>query len=351
MEILDFKREFQALLDKALDEKFTEYNRYIQDEEILGLIKHTKPIISGGKCIRPYLGYMMYQTLGGQNPALIMDMLVSLELFHAFALIHDDIIDEGKTRHRVSTMHVFVSKRVEKNKMVKNPTHYGHSQAILIGDLLLAWSVARFQQFQTVPYYSQAWQLFYQMIDEVAIGQMLDVNLMTRQETSLDLIETKMRLKTAGYSFVRPMQIGCSLVGKQPSLDQFCLSFGTALGLAFQTQDDILDILANPDILKKSVLSDIKDHQHTFLTQYVLEKGSQQDKEELNLFWGQDFSDTDQKLIVNIFERSGALDYARTKVDEYLARAQQVCAEEKGITEQTRQYLQQLIAYIQKRGY
>jgi geranylgeranyl diphosphate synthase type I len=351
MSIIEFKQEFQGVLDKALEKKFSEYTLYTQDEEILSIITYTRAIIGGGKCIRPYMAYMMYKTLGGDNLDTVMDMLVSLELFHAFALIHDDIIDEGKTRHRVDTIHTFVSDGIKEYQKVKNPIHYGHSQAILIGDLLFSWSIGRFHQFNMIPHYYEAWTVFYQMIDEVAIGQMIDVNVMTRDSIDSGLIETKMRLKTAGYTFVRPMQIGVILAGKQQDLEEFCIEFGTALGLAFQTQDDILDIIADPAIIKKSVLSDIKDHQHTFLTQYVLENGTEQDKQELYAFWGENISDIDQEAIIALFERTGALSYARAKVDGYLAQARQICINENAITDDTRNHLTQLIEYIAQRGY
>ncbi len=353
MNIKIFKEKFQPLLEKALDQKFVEYSLYTQDEEILNIIHYVKAIIGGGKCIRPYMAYTLYETLGGESPDIILDLLVSLEIFHAFALVHDDVIDEGKIRHRVDTVHTFVSNSIQDNhRSVRNRVHYGHSQAILIGDLLFSWAIGRFHEFQQLPYHNAAWKIFYQMIDEVAVGQMIDVNVMTRDSIDADLIETKMRLKTAGYTFVRPMQIGVTLVGKGKELEQFCVDFGIALGLAFQTQDDILDIIADPNIIKKSVLSDIREHQHTFLTQYVLEQGNDKDIAVLQTYWGNEFfTDADQISIINLFERTGALSYARAKVQSYLEQARQITRAENNITEDTRIALNALITYIADRSY
>lgn len=353
MNIIEFKIKFQAVLQKAIETKLEEYAQYTQDEEILSIINYIESIIGGGKCIRPYMAYTMYETLGGDNLDEILDLLVSLEIFHTFALVHDDIIDEGQIRHRVDTVHTFVAKGVSnQNRNISNPIHYGHSQAILVGDLLFSWSIGRFHEFSHLSNYKQAWKIFYQMIDEVAIGQMIDVNVMTRESIDDNLIQTKMRLKTAGYTFVRPMQIGVALAGKQQELEKFCLDFGTALGLAFQTQDDILDLAADPKVIKKSILSDIREHQHTFLTQYILEHGSDQDIQELRFYWGNtNIKDSDQSKIVEIFQRTGALDYTRNKVIEYLEQAKSITNTEKYITDETKLALNSLIQYIENRGY
>ncbi|MEX0597564.1 MAG: polyprenyl synthetase family protein [Candidatus Paceibacterota bacterium] len=353
MDIVKFKTEFQSILVKAIESKFEEYTTYTQDTEILEIINYAKSIIGGGKCIRPYMAYTLYETLGSGDKDTIMDLLVSLEIFHAFALIHDDVIDEGKIRHKVDTMHTFVSKSIKENhRIFANRGHYGHSQAILVGDLLFSWSISRFHQFNHLPYYSEACKVFCTMIDEVAIGQMIDVNVMTRDEISSKLIETKMRLKTAGYTFVRPMQIGVALAGKEKELTKFCSDFGIALGLAFQTQDDILDIIADPKIIKKSILSEIREHQHTFLTQYVLENASDEDILELEKYWGNpEINDNAQDDIINLFKRTGALSYARGKIKEYLDQAKQIIIEESEITDKTRLALNQLIKYIEDRGY
>jgi len=353
MNIVEFKTAFQSVLARAIESKFEEYSSYTQDKEILEIINYTKSIIGGGKCIRPYMAYTLYETLGGDDKEAVMDLLVSLEVFHAFALIHDDVIDEGKIRHKVDTLHTFVSKGMQDNhRSVSNRVHYGHSQAILMGDLLFSWSIGRFHQFNHIPNYTAAWKIFYQMIDEVAIGQMIDVNVMTRDSIDSQLIETKMRLKTAGYTFVRPMQIGVALAGKQKELSQFCLDFGISLGLAFQTQDDILDIIADPKIIKKSILSDVREHQHTFLTQYVLDNGTKDDILELESYWGNlEVSDIDQTNIIRLFEKTGALSYAREKVKEYLGQVKKITQEERNITDETRLALNQLIQYIEDRGY
>lgn len=351
MTIQDFKQTFVPYLEQAIEEKFSHYSHYTKDEGILTMIHYTKEIIGGGKCIRPYMAYLMYESLGGEDKDKVMNALVSLEVFHSFALVHDDIIDKGMTRHGKITVHNYVSQTLKTQKRWSlDYGHVGNGQAILAGDLLFAWSLERFIAFNDLPYHSQAWQCFMKMIDEVVVGQMIDVDIMTRDRVDMSLIETKMRLKTAGYTFVRPMQIGVALAGKSEDMDQFCVDFGQALGLAFQTQDDILDLIADPGKIQKSVLSDIREHQHTYLTQYVFENGTKEDIRDLTAVWGSEIRPTDQESIVALFERTGALDFARSKVQEYLEQSRMLVAQNTQLSDTGKTSLLFLVDYIANRS-
>lgn len=352
MHINEFKSEFSQYLDRAVDQKLSTYNEYTNDSEILSIIQYTKKIIGGGKNIRPYMAYQMYKALGGQDKDQIMDLLVSIEVFHSFALIHDDVIDKGETRHNNLTLHNYVKNSLIKNhRTAKDFTHIGASQAILVGDILLAWSMERFHNFTHLPYFKDAWGVFIGMINEVVVGQMIDVDIMTREKVDTSLIETKMKLKTAGYTFVKPMMIGASLAGKLDEMEDFCNEFGNSIGIAFQIQDDLFDIVADPNIIKKSILSDIKDHQHTYLTQYVFENANEEDVIELKSFWGRDILDEEQITIVNLFEKTGAIKYTKNMVSSYLARAKQSFLQEEHLSKEGQIELETLIKYIQNRNY
>lgn len=351
MTIQEFKQTFVPYLDRAIEEKFSTYTQYTNDTGILNMVSYAKAIIGGGKCIRPYMAYMMYESLGGKNSDRVMDAIVTLEIFHACALVHDDIIDKGATRHGTQTVHMFVSEMLQAEKRwSQDYDHIGNGQAILVGNLLHVWSIERFSHYSDLPNHAEAWQYFMKMIDEVIIGQMIDVDIMTRDRVDTSLIETKMLLKTAGYTFVRPMQIGVALAGKSAEMEDFCVQFGQALGLAFQTQDDILDLVADPGKIQKSVLSDIREHQHTFLTQYVFENGTKEDIRDLSAVWGSEIRPTDQQAIVGLFERTGALDFAKTKVQEYLQQARELVEKNTELDQMGKESLVFLVDYIGNRS-
>ncbi len=351
MTIQEFKQTFVPYLDRAIEEKFSTYPMYTDDKGILDMIDYAKDIIGGWKCILPYMAYVIYESLGRQDKESVIDALVSLEVFHSFALVHDDIIDKGATRHGKQTVHTYIADKLKSEKRwSQDYGHVGNGQAILAGDLLFAWSLERFVGFGHLEHHPDAWRYFMKMIDEVVVGQMIDVDIMTRDRVDTNLIETKMLLKTAGYTFVRPMQMGVALAGKSVEMEDFCVQFGQALGLAFQTQDDILDLVADPGKIQKSVLSDIREHQHTFLTQYVFENGTKEDIRDLSAVWGSEIRPTDQQAIVELFERTGALDFAKTKVQEYLQQARELVESNAELDQMGKESLVFLVDYIGNRS-
>jgi geranylgeranyl pyrophosphate synthase len=92
------------------------------------------------------------------------------------------------------------------------------------------------------------------MADDVFLGQMIDIDIPSRKDIPKELIDKKDRLKTASYSFIRPLQIGASLVKIDEKTEKFCGDLGLNLGLAFQLQDDLLDcenILTKQETINK----------------------------------------------------------------------------------------------------
>ena len=107
------------------------------------------------------------------------------------------------------------------------------------------------------------------MVYEVTVGQMIDVDITTRKKISKKLLDQKTYLKTAGYSFIKPLQIGAALAGKNTKkVEKFCKEFGLAMGIAFQAQDDLLDITSNEKQLQKTTSLDKSQNQHTYFTYF-----------------------------------------------------------------------------------
>jgi len=351
MSLDEFRQEFLTCVNQAIEDKYQTYAIYTHDPHIFDLLTHARNLIASGKCLRPYLAYTMYLACGGQHNLRVIDALVSLELFHTFALIHDDIIDEGTTRHGILTVHEYVKYHLDSTQRhITNPEHYAHSQAILVGDLFFSWALMRFQHFSDLAYHNQANHIFEQMVDEVAIGQMLDVDTMTRKSVDETFVETKMSLKTASYTFIHPLHIGATFAGRHTETLTFCRNLGHYLGVAFQTQDDILDIIGNPHTINKSVLSDLREHQHTLLTEYIQLYGNKADKDHLYSLWGHDLHTVSQQEVIDLFERSGALSYARSRITQYLNQARELCYTSEFLTPEGCESLIALIEYLEQRS-
>ncbi len=265
-----FKEKFCPYLKDYLNKKILDIKKYTRNKSVIDYINYAKKItLINGKRIRPYIAYLMYESLGGKNMKNALKLLVSLEIFHSFGLMHDDIIDKGTFRHGTLTTHIYITNKLKKEKRQGDLIYIGNSQAILLGDILFSWAMEGLNTNTDFnpKIISKVIKLFYQMADEVIVGQMLDVDITTRHKVSKELIDEKIRLKTAGYSFIKPLQIGASLAGGETNeVEKFCKEFGLAMGVSFQAQDDLMDIISTDEQLQKTTSSDQSQHQHTYFT-------------------------------------------------------------------------------------
>jgi len=242
-DLKEFKKIFDPILKQYLDRKIEAFSGNINDLFIIDLIAYSQKLIeSGGKRIRPFIAYLMYKACGGKNTKEAIKLFISLELFHNFTLIHDDIMDKDSIRHGVQTVHEYVKEKLQKEGRFGDLNHIGNSQAILLGDALLCWAFSVFDKSSLDEDKLRSAKLFFnKMADDVFLGQIIDIDITSRTDIPKELIDKKDKLKTASYTFIRPLQIGASLVGINDKTEKFCEDLGLNLGLAFQMQDDLLD--------------------------------------------------------------------------------------------------------------
>ena len=312
MELAEFKKIFDPVLEDFLENRINEFSKNTSDAFIKDFISYSKTLtLTGGKRVRPYIAYVMYVANGGKDIENAIRLFISLEIFHMFALIHDDIMDKQNKRHGVDTIHAYVLKKLKEQKRTGDIENVARAQGILLGDLFFSWAMEIFLDNRSFlpENISKAHDYFYKMVDEVCLGQILDIDTTTRESALEELINEKTRLKTSRYTFVRPMQIGAHLANPENNLDQYSESLGTKLGIAFQIQDDLFDLTLTPDKKYKTVLSDMRTHQQTIFTQFILDSGSKKNKSELLALWGSDLTPADRPRVINLFKSSGALSY------------------------------------------
>ncbi|MEY4602420.1 MAG: hypothetical protein RL292_361 [Candidatus Parcubacteria bacterium] len=319
MDIVLFKQVFDPLFARHLASKHDVYLHTTDNPIVIQTLQHIDMVAAGGKRFRPYLIWSMYQN---EHPEAqiheILDLLIAIELFHVFCLVHDDIMDKALLRHGTQTIHSFATDLLQKAGRRGNLIDVGNSQAILAGDILFNWVFAEMQKdsWGTPESRKAVRDIFTTLVDEVCIGQMLDIDLCTETETTYDRIMQKNKLKTARYSFARPLHIG-ALIGGRDDLIPFVLSFGEHIGNLFQMQDDMLDIIGDSKDTKKGSCSDVIAGQHTVLTQYITEKNNPVHIEKLKNFFGKETSDSLQKEVRVLFEESGALTYGNALISQY----------------------------------
>ncbi len=228
MTLAAYRAEFDPFLAKLLRVRAERALAVSNDPLVRELVDHAQVLAAAGKRLRPYMAYLGYLSAGGSHNDKIMSISAGLELFHTFALVHDDIMDGDIERRGIMTVHEYARQKLGSSRL-------GDGMGILVGDLLFQWARELLPDHELAPYLSA-------MIDEVIVGQMLDVKLASRgKEITREEIDHMLLLKTASYSFIRPLQIGAAAHGITPELENVFSEFGRALGFAFQLQDDYFD--------------------------------------------------------------------------------------------------------------
>ncbi len=239
-------KELQQIIDKAV--KDIEYPA--TPNELYEPIAYLMAL--GGKRLRPALVLMATDLFGGdiddaKSPAL------AIEMFHNFTLMHDDIMDNAPLRRGQPTVH-------EK---------WSDSVAILSGDVMFVKAYKLMIQVKS-EILTGVLDVFNKTAVEVCEGQQIDMNFEARDEVSIEEYLEMIRLKTA-VLLGGALKIG-ALIGDADSENaELLYQFGENLGLAFQLQDDILDVYGDPEKFGKQVGGDIISNKKTFLLIKALE--------------------------------------------------------------------------------
>jgi geranylgeranyl diphosphate synthase type I len=230
-------------------------------------------VLQGGKRIRPLLCYWGWRGAGGGDCAEILRVASALEIFHAFCLIHDDIMDDSALRRGRPALHRALTDLHAVRNWRGDPRQFGIGAAILMGDLCLAWSDELLHSSGLAPHRLAAARPYYQhMRSEVCYGQYLDLLEQARGPSTTERSLRVVRYKSAKYTVERPLQLGGALAGASSRLLDAYSAFGLALGEAFQLRDDILGAFGDPAVTGKPNLDDLREGKPTVLVALALRK-------------------------------------------------------------------------------
>lgn len=345
-DLANFQSWFEPQFSDCLQRDLAAFQTCHSDQALTAYHQTVIDISSKGKRLRPYICSLGYQAGGGRDHVQITAYTVALEYFHTFCLIHDDIIDQAAKRRGVKSVHTAIASQLHTAAQVnaKRLVRVAEGQALLLGDWLLAQACQRFSSAHT-----SVQQEFYSMIPEVVAGQMIDINTSLFPTASSDQVYKKMYLKTATYSFIRPFQIGLALAGIETPQRQHLARFAEPLGLAFQIQDDYLDLAGEPAVTGKPILSDIKEGQHTIFSQSVLQQPDSTLKREfLEAFGNPDVSDDKLHQLQTALLDLPAIQTALQTMHNYFDLAKQHLADT-DLPASVRAELVQLTATIEQR--
>ncbi|MGW6286427.1 polyprenyl synthetase family protein [Streptomyces sp. NPDC055107] len=263
----------EALLHEFLDTQIDNAPDLPELDLFAGMLRSM--IAAGGKRIRPVLCVVGWQAVTDrQPPQAVWRVAASLELFHLFALIHDDIMDASMTRRGRSTAHCSLAARHSDRD---DSAALGVNAAILLGDLALGWSYELLHTTRPgqARHLSRAWPLFSALRTETLVGQYLDLlgsGAGAGARPDVTAARRVIRYKTAKYTCERPLQLGAHLAGAGTSALAALSAYALPLGDAFQLRDDLLGVYGDPEHTGKSVLDDLREGKHTVLAAIALQR-------------------------------------------------------------------------------
>jgi geranylgeranyl diphosphate synthase type II len=234
-----------------------------------------------------------------------LDAALSVEVFHNFSLIHDDIMDDAPLRRGKETVHL----------------KWDLNTGILSGDAMLIMAYKLFENYDSETFQKLV-KLFSKTALEVCEGQQYDMDFEERFDVTIKEYLKMIELKTA-------VLIGCALkmgaiVANATEEDQNSIyEFGKNLGIAFQLQDDYLDAFADPKTFGKQVGGDIIENKKTYLYLKAIEYSSKDDKLELQHLYSIAPKDHSDKIetVKQIFLSSGAAQATQNEIKNYTDKA------------------------------
>lgn len=260
----------------------------------------------GGKRVRPVLMLLAYN-LYKDDPERIMTQAIALETYHNFTLLHDDLMDNADMRRGHETVH----------------RKWNPNQAILSGDTMLLQAFQRMGQCEADKLQAVI-NLFTETTLEIDEGQQLDVEFETRNDVTEDEYVEMIRLKTS-VLLACAVKIGAILAGASKEDQDNLYKFGEQIGLAFQLQDDLLDVYGDPKVFGKNIGGDITSNKKTYMLINAVNRANPAQREELTRWIEASEFDREEKVkaVTRLYDEIGIRELCEQKMEACYALAQE----------------------------
>lgn len=272
-------------------------------------------VAAGGKRIRPAYCHWGW-VIGGGHPESD-DALgggCALELLHAFALVHDDVMDGSPTRRGSPTVWAHFIQRHDEARWQGEARRFGEAAAILVGDIAMVMADRCIGNAS-----AEVRHVWDSLRTELNMGQYLDVLGTARGAVTVEQADTIMRNKTAGYTIVRPLQLGAALAGRADLADDLA-AHGMPLGIAFQLRDDMLGAFGDSERTGKPVGDDLTEGKPTVLLALARKAASPAQLEVLDQVGGEIGGD-EIAAIQQVMLDTGAVEESEARTEQLLAEA------------------------------
>jgi geranylgeranyl diphosphate synthase type I len=272
----------------------------------------------GGKRLRP--SFCFWGAVGGgadPTDTRLRDACAALELLHAFALIHDDVMDGSDCRRGAPSVHRTFDEQHRRRRLRGESRRYGEGLAILAGDLAFVYADTLLDAAPPV-----ARDVWHQLRVELTMGQWIDVVGAAQRDRSPDRARWVASYKSGRYTVERPLQLGAALAGRHDLFHPFS-AFGRPLGEAFQLRDDVLGVVGDPSRTGKPVGDDLLAGKPTLLLALATERAGPADRRLLERAGADDLADHELPALQSAIVSTGAVDAVE---GEIAARVEQAVA-------------------------
>jgi len=264
--------------------------------DLLPCVDAIADLLAGGKRLRAAFCYWGWRACGGADGREIVAASASLELLHASALVHDDVMDASQTRRGQPAVHRRFASRHAAAAWRGSADDFGAGAAILIGDLLLAWTDEMLRASGLAP--AAVWRglrVLDAMRTEVFSGQFLDVVAQASGASDAASALRVVTYKSAKYTVERPLHLGAELAGAEhramlgasgrdgaaapadgPGRRRAFTDYGIPIGTAFQLRDDILGVFGDPVRTGKPVIDDLREGKRTVMLAIARERADRE---------------------------------------------------------------------------
>lgn len=335
-----------ARLDEVLApelERWTELDPDLREP----MAEISRLVLSGGKRLRPAFCHWGYAAAGGDpDDQIVVDAGAAFELMHAFALFHDDVMDDAASRRGEVTTHVVFAEQHRSAGWAGESRRFGEGVAILIGDLAFVYADRLLAGANHA-----AWGIWNELRIELNVGQVLDILGSVRGVRDVAQAERICRYKSGKYTIERPLHLGAALLAPD-KLDQFeapLSAYGLPLGDAFQMRDDVMGAFGDAAATGKPVGGDLREGKPTPLLARAIEAATPAQRSVLAGVGRPGLTDDEVAAIQQVIVDTGALDdLERTiaaRTDEAIAAIRRV-----DVDPTARGELIELASYVSQRA-
>jgi geranylgeranyl diphosphate synthase, type I len=277
----DLRRRVAQALDDFIADQTTTLTTI--DVELSAVAVAVRDFLDGGKRLRPAFCYWGWRGAGAPDGPEIVVAASSLELLHAAALIHDDLMDGSDTRRGQPAVHRRFAQRVldrpGRTAGQSQAADFWSAAAILVGDLCLSWCDEMIESCGLpAEVMLRAKPVFQRMRTEVMAGQYLDVLAQITGGADTERALRVVRYKSAKYTVERPLHLGGLLAGAPPALLATYSEYGVPIGEAFQLRDDVLGVFGDPAETGKPAGDDLREGKRTLLVALAYRRADQRQR-------------------------------------------------------------------------